>query len=890
MRLGFVRCFTCLLLTCCVPVLVGIAERKRRPRRPSNSNEECDAVETSVRRTRSRTRTGNLSLVTYRDPKEQNQHNISQNFTLKNVCCSKASLSCKRRSCSVQLNSTAAEFTCHCDSYCEFFLDCCYDYWNACNSIGRNEENFTKLKEDLFLSWSCITVGRSSYWMKNNCSKSWPNNEIASLCIHPPSCLNSSTYMDFLPVLGADNGTYRNRHCAQCNYQNKFEFWMLNVSLSFQPIGIRSIEDLIDYVVELMGNNIYNTVVPKEKMPRRYCRRPISSCPFNLTFANVNECSLDRVALVFADTKLYKNKHCAFCNGNNNPVCEPPKKRSKSVPGSDFYLTVNFKHKSQSHGYSFNHACPKKMYDHHLKACVDPKDLVPPIDTPLDKYRIAIWFLWPHSTCNMPNITHFQNYFTDVEPSDISSDKFLKVQLGIYMIRFDVKLTLNQMQRIELLGNYSRVEPNSTVAYSTLKFVKPFTRPFTIRLGSKTVKVIKTSSRRLGCVGLQVYSTSDYTKVGPDGKIYVHKTNRNYTRDQYFKDNSLNGLIRVCEKQLPNDCGGFFLEYSRSEFEIRTNLSLYHKLQGVQYRFGEYTVRDNTVYICHNALGHDNNVIRHYLTLIGLFLSIFCLIIVLVTYIIFSRLRTAPGKNIINLTIALVLLGVMWLVSPEAVQIRPACIAMAYGTQYFTLVAHISMAKIAHDTLCMFTDPIAHQRSGSTQLKIFMLFWVFPLLFVTLTFILWHFNILDVHCTKNCWFSGQHVFAIVYIPVCLTIAFNIFCFTRSIMKMRKLEQNGQMLRAQKREKSSVLIYVKISTILGLGWSSTFIAVLFPVFSYVFVFLSTFQGVYIFVAFVCNRNVLTLYRNLVCGKKEASVPMHGQLNQCTSGVLRMDTRM
>ena len=99
------------------------------------------------------------------------------------------------------------------------------------------------------------------------------------------------------------------------------------------------------------------------------------------------------------------------------------------------------------------------------------------------------------------------------------------------MIGFDVKLTLDQMQRIELLGNYSKVEPNSTVLYSIFKFIKPFTRPFSIRLGSNTVRVIKTSSRRFGCVGLQVYNTSDYTQIGPNGKIYVHKTNRNYTRD-----------------------------------------------------------------------------------------------------------------------------------------------------------------------------------------------------------------------------------------------------------------------------------------------------------------------------------------------------------------------
>jgi apolipoprotein N-acyltransferase len=101
--------------------------------------------------------------------------------------------------------------------------------------------------------------------------------------------------------------------------------------------------------------------------------------------------------------------------------------------------------------------------------------------------------------------------------------------------------------------------------------------------------------------------------------------------------------------------------------------------------------------------------------------------------------------------------------------------------------------------------------------------------------------------------------------------------------MRKLEQNGQMLRAQKQEKSSVFIYIKISTLLGLGWTSTFIAVIFPVFSYVFVFLTSFQGVYIFLAFVCNKNVLKLYKSLYSGQANSrqTICMRGSLSQSTT---------
>ena len=784
---------------------------------------------------------------------------------LANASCLKPTLSCAARgSCSEPVYATTKEFTCYCDSHCESFQDCCHDYLTSRCTITERGRNLTNTKNDFVMS--CVDLGDSSYWMKNSCSKSWPNNNVSSLCIHPPSRLNSSTYMDFLPVLGSDNITYRNRHCAKCNYQNTFELWMLNSPLSFQPVGIGSTEDLIDFFVKLKGNEgVLNAVVPKLGMSHRYCRKIISNCSNVSNLQTVNHCTFGGVALMFAGNEehfyLYKNKYCAFCNDYYKLDCKSMK--GSELPVSDFFLTINFKHKSQSSGYSVNPACPSRIYDHHLKACLKQQDIVAPVDSLLDKYKIAVWFLWPYS--NMPNISHFHNFLTDVEPSNISNGVLQKVQEGIQMIRFDVQLTSNQS--FELLENTSKVETTSTGAYSISKFVKPFVSPFAVRLGSKTVTVIKTTSRQLGCIGLQVFKPSDYKNIGQYDEIYVHKTNRNYTRDQYFKDQSSNGLIRVCEKQLPNDCDGFYREYSRNEFEVRPGLLLHHQRTGVLYKFGQYTLNNNTVHICHIAVKDDDNVIREYLTLVGLGLSLVSLIIVLVTYLTFSELRTPPGKNIINLSIGLVLMDVIWLVSPQAVKIRQVCIAAAFGMQYFMLLAHVNMAKIGYDTLRMFTDPLAHQRTGSTRLKFFVLLWIIPLAFVLLSFILWHFKIFDVQYTEACWLSGQYVFAMVYIPLCLAMAFNIICLTRSICEMRKLERNGQLLRAQKQEKSSVFIYIKISTLLGLGWASIFIAVFLPVFSYVFVALTTLQGFYIFLAFVCKRNVLTLYRNLVCGKRE-----------------------
>lgn len=777
--------------------------------------------------------------------------------------------SCALRSCSDRLSFTdESTYTCYCDAYCHFFQDCCYDYWSACNA-SEHGKNASEVEADFLGAWFCVSLGNTSYWMKTKCSNSWPHDEVKSLCINPPSRLNSSTYLHFFPVSGAnDNITYRNRHCARCNYQNNFKFWEFNMSLNVRPVGIRSFEDLIDFLLEFTNQHtMVNAVVPKPKMPRRYCLKSVSSCSYRFMseIRQHDKCVTAGAAFVFGKRGTYRNKYCALCNGDHVVSCEPHVQKSSESPVQfpDFYLIINFRHQSKSSGYVVKTMCPEGVYDRHLKACVGPKDIVGPIDTVLEKYKIAIWFLSPCFFCKMPNVTHLQTCFTDVEPAHISNAQFQIVQKGIQMVTFDVQLT--STQSIQMLKNFSKAEMKhdsvTAYSYSVFKFIKPFTERFPLFLGWRIVRVIKTTSRMLGCVGLQVFNPSDYTKL-EDGTLYVHKTKRNYTRDQYFKVSSSEGLIKVCQKQLPSDCTGFYVEYEEGEFEIGANLSLYHKVRGELYLFGEYTLEKDKVYICHIALREDNDTVRKYLTIIGLSLSIICSITVLITYVTFSQLRTLPGKNIINLTVGLLMLDLVWLTSPQAVRIGPLCKTTAFVIQYFVLFVHVSMVKIAYDTLSMFTDPIAHQRKcTASQVKSFMIVWSIPLVVVLSCCILRFFNVLEVQFTKSCWLSGKHVFAVVFIPVCLAVTFNIMCFTRSILKMRQLERNSRMMRAQKQEKNFLFVYLKLSAVFGLGWASAFFAVAFPVFSYLFVVLTAYQSVFIFLAFVCKKNVLLLYRNL-----------------------------
>ena len=202
------------LLISCFPMLLIMAQSRDKKISFENSStslqeQTSDLLDTSKENLRH----------SWQFPDQHDSTNISS------ISCSK-NVSCAQRSCSDRL-SFSDVLTCYCDAYCQFFQDCCYDYWSACNT-SEYGKNSSEIEDDLLRPWFCVSLGDTLYWMKSKCSKSWPHDEVESLCINPPSRLNSSTYLDFFD----DNITYRNRHCARCNYQSNFDFWEVRTPLN----------------------------------------------------------------------------------------------------------------------------------------------------------------------------------------------------------------------------------------------------------------------------------------------------------------------------------------------------------------------------------------------------------------------------------------------------------------------------------------------------------------------------------------------------------------------------------------------------------------------------------------------------------------------------------
>ncbi|EDO28436.1 predicted protein, partial [Nematostella vectensis] len=76
-------------------------------------------------------------------------------------------------------------------------------------------------------------------------------------------------------------------------------------------------------------------------------------------------------------------------------------------------------------------------------------------------------------------------------------------------------------------------------------------------------------------------------------------------------------------------------------------------------------------------------------TFVCLLISVIALGFVLVTYSLFSELRTTPGKNLMNLSTAILLSQIFWLSGSGQVHDRTACTVVAILLHYFFLASFI---------------------------------------------------------------------------------------------------------------------------------------------------------------------------------------------------------
>ena len=284
-----------------------------------------------------------------------------------------------------------------------------------------------------------------------------------------------------------------------------------------------------------------------------------------------------------------------------------------------------------------------------------------------------------------------------------------------------------------------------------------------------------------------------------------------------------------------------------------------------------------------------DSAIQGLITHIGLCVSIVCLFILLAIYSWLRPLRNTPGKNLMCLSGCLLCGQLSFIIGAHMLETTAFCVANGVATHLSYLAAFFWMNAMAFDIWKTFHHLLRHSgRRDDNKLFKRYAFYAFgaPIIIVGSCLVLdlvsgTPESLKPFYGKTVCWISNGYVLLGFFaVPLGLIICANIIFFIFSVISIGKSSQNTVLGRGNKQEgvgiRQRLLLYTKLSVIMGFTWAFGFTANFSretPVLWYLFIIFNTLQGLFICLAFVCNRKVLELLRRSCTGRKQRGSSDH-----------------
>ncbi|XP_077977288.1 uncharacterized protein LOC144432862 [Glandiceps talaboti] len=335
------------------------------------------------------------------------------------------------------------------------------------------------------------------------------------------------------------------------------------------------------------------------------------------------------------------------------------------------------------------------------------------------------------------------------------------------------------------------------------------------------------------------------------------------------------------DKHLFN-CSGLIVKIHATDFKISEGVLLV-KLRTFQPGQFYLTGDGMHAYICNTdeqafTIWNYNAKakIKQVLTLIGCIISILCLFITLVTFCLFKKTRTRPGKILLNISVALMLGQVIFITLMDYSKYQVLCKTVAIFSHYIWLVAFCWMSVMAFDVMYTFRRKVVINSGENGKLLVqYCLFaWMVPFTVAGGCVLVNELAPTQYRIGYGegpvCWI-GRFVPLIItfLVPVGLLFIFNICSFAFSVYSMAKAESQMGKHRQQSYATRQVVFAIKMSIAMGLTWALGFVDsfVQSDVLDYVFILANTLQGMFIFVLFLLRVRTIDLYYNLCCKRRD-----------------------
>jgi G protein-coupled receptor Mth (Methuselah protein) len=324
------------------------------------------------------------------------------------------------------------------------------------------------------------------------------------------------------------------------------------------------------------------------------------------------------------------------------------------------------------------------------------------------------------------------------------------------------------------------------------------------------------------------------------------------------------------------------IELSDDEFDRSppnsTTLYLSQSLSSLVVSATSYVIAAGKVYICAHILqsanalmggNHDDDwtaMTEHVLTYACMSVSCICLVLCMVTYCRFTELLTLRGKNTMNIVCSLFVAQMTFMCGAGMPDFPEACrvIGIILHAEWlcsctWTLVATIHMVRVFRNP----TLPDAH-RFGQGTFAVYMFCgYGIPIILVAVSAAvdLLQWGPIRAQYGKTvCFISSPLAVAVLFAtPVGMILIANIVMFVTIYCSIKTtITIPVDSTTAPKR--SMVIIYARMSCLMGLTWVFGFVATFtgLNVFWIVFIVLNGLQGLFIFLATACTPRVTRLW--------------------------------
>ena len=798
-----------------------------------------------------------------------------------------------------------------CDVSCQEAGDCCLDYEFECHD-GQNTnydvqtqynislyEEMIQSRSDLASFVTCFKVQvsqrrKTSVFGVASCPEDTEIN-LKQKC--EDSSSNNTDIMMITPVSNYIHA-YKNIYCARCHGRNtsSLNIWKPNFSCQNTTtlrlvLAMEGVSGLVKHVL-LSGECVTHFSLPPRGL-FLLCDNIVRSCPpqyiSDAPEGTLNERTLvvkacvsysslfrSRTSSAYRDIKLYKNVYCALCN--NIPVpkillhfklhcqieffsgymqclpCEgPPPSFAVLLDYFGSYKLTESKlpeicrqdqiKKPNDDCLEIN--CMKGFYLSALGECVQMKNEKElPNHTNHIYVTITISKTRNESFGNNSFIERVASTFSVTEITDLVTCPENKkcVQFSYQgELTSDITRELKKVLKREKSGNIL-INATTYKDRDNLSCTSLFeSLPWVDELRENRSDVIQ--NKRIGVSVGKMENDSEITET------WWHET---------------------CSDNITKTCPMVKLDL---DWYLVIDGSIKIKKTGKILESNDFRWVNRTLYVCSELFLKlfrnktkllQDLYLQGYLTIIGQTLSMFGLGSTILVYGLLPSLRTVPGRALMNLCIALFLAQLLFQTSAY-LTIWPVVCHVVGALQHFAWLSSFSwMTCLAGDIAKTFSRlTIIQNKVPSRFLWLAFLSWGLPAIFVAICVTIDHYEVFDISYVSKygCWIQTdlglQFFFAI---PVGCMLVTNMILFVLSVFGLRRATNATSSVKTdeqrQKADRDRFLAYLKLSSMMGFGWIFGFLANFTSVneFWYVFIILSSTQGIFVFLSFAFSREI------------------------------------